>query len=105
MQPQLLIHNSFIIFYGGSVTRRQEEAIVSAGNHLTLTLGDAPKLQFVPRLLIVLGHGEICNLLHVGIVDVLDGGPTADNSGGSHGGERKEEKGQDNKVVSFHGCL
>lgn len=103
MLPWLLPHDGLVLIGGGSVVRRQEEAVVSPGNNLWLTLDDLHKLQLGPRLLIILGHREIRDLNDVGVFEVIDWGPTAETGGGGEGGKRKEEKGQDNKEVKSHG--
>ncbi len=100
MLPRLLPHNGLVLISGGSVIHRQDEAVVSAGHHLSLTLDDPNKLKLCPRLLIVFGHGEIGDLDNVRVFDVLDWGPTAETGGG---GEGKEEKGEENKAVKSHG--
>ncbi|CAL0332108.1 unnamed protein product [Lupinus luteus] len=63
---------------------------------LKVSLEDALKLQIVPSITIVLPHRLNSVIPHGGSTDVK-GNPYG--KGGSHGGERNEEKGQENKAV------
>ena len=108
MLPCLLPHDSLVVLGLGFVLGRQHEAVVGAGNHLRLALNNLHQLQVLPRLLVVLGHRETSDLRHVGIADVLDGGPAADKGsrprsgeGGDSSGE--EEEGEEDEVVRSHG--
>ncbi|KAM2043837.1 hypothetical protein ACFX16_037360 [Malus domestica] len=86
MQPSPLPHNT-LVFRGsgiigishGLVLSGNDKPVVHARHQLSVAPDDPLKRQLVLAfgLLVVLRHRKLCNLLHMGVADVLYGPPTA----------------------------
>lgn len=95
MLPCLLPNDGLVALGGLLVLDGEDEAVVRASDDLRLAADDPRQFQARLRLLVVLGDGEIRDLLHVSGVQVLDRCPPAEDRSGPIGSERDEEDGED----------
>lgn len=103
--PGLLPHNSLIVLGHGPVLGRHVEPVVRPGHDLGLALDHAHELQIGLGRLVVLGHRELTDLLHVRVVDVLYWLPPAgERTSAADGGRQqgKDKKGKKIKAQGFH---
>lgn len=97
MLPCLLPNDGLVALGGLLVLDGEDEAVVRAGDDLRLAANDPRQFQARLRLLVVLGDGEIRDLLHVSSVQVLDRRPSTGERSGPIGRERDEEDGEDHE--------
>ena len=106
--PWSLIYLRQVIALGATVLGFDNEAVVHSGNDLLLTLDDLHKVEMSAGLIVVLADGELRDLHHVRVGEVLYPSPPSQERrwgrawGGGGGGDKEEEEERESEREEVH---